>query len=150
MMVHVLNERSQHTLVQPTVWHKRFVVIVWLFVVRNPTGLNFLAFVRMANTGAPFLRLTCNSGYFFKILYFSRLWRWKTFYLFWGGGGEGVVDTSVEIKCPTFEVENFNPKGCSIVEGKFKQNYKKCKGNSNNIWTKLERNFNKIWTFEWN
>ncbi len=42
-----------------------------LIVIHNPTEVIFFAFVWMARTGAPFIRLTCNLGYFFEILYSS-------------------------------------------------------------------------------
>ncbi len=44
----------------------------------------------MAPMGAPFIRLTYNLSYFFEILCFSRLWRYKIFYIFFvrvGGFG---------------------------------------------------------------
>ncbi len=49
---------------------------------------NTLFFTRMApmaHTDTPFIRLTCNLGYFFEILYSSHVWHLKIFYL-----GEGM------------------------------------------------------------
>ncbi len=42
----------------------------------------------MARTGAPFIWLTCNLGYFFEITLFCTLMALKDFfYIFWGRGG---------------------------------------------------------------
>ncbi len=58
-------------------------------------GVNFLVFMWMACTGAPFIRLTCNLGYFFGTLYSSHLWCWKIFYFLGVGVGSGHIQSQV-------------------------------------------------------
>ncbi len=92
-----------HNLTNPVtqLCHFGSSVITIIGVAHFSVGVNFLAFVRMAPIGTPFIQLTCILGYFFKMLYSYHMWRWKIF-LHFIMGMRGVVSTSAEIKCPPF------------------------------------------------
>ncbi len=90
-----------------TLRYSNFVHIEGLYSQSH--RVNFSTFMRMAHIGALFIRLTCNLGYFFEILYSSHLWCWNIFYIFWGRGGSGhrcwsLISTlfSVSANCHIF------------------------------------------------
>ncbi len=51
-------------------------VVTVIAIAHLSMGVNFSAFIRMTRINASFIRLTCNLGYFFEILFSSHLCCW--------------------------------------------------------------------------